>query len=244
MSASSTSSTGGRLSAEMRASSRTSPLSPNTRMAMGMLGTSPTTTKQLIKDDPTIKDMCMVMAKLLNAQADVQNDQALHAAYQHVIDNQARLLNERYAALKHTRSPHHTTEVTRVSRLSNGTVVSDHEVFQDDREIEHDRTYMPSSQRLSYVPPAERLSRASPRTTEVTRLSRNSDGTVELDHEVFSNGQKVKHDSERVSVLTRSPPRFSRSGLVSPPRSRVISPRAVASSTQMQTQTMPQFGSQ
>ncbi len=49
-------------------------------------------------------------------------------------------LNERYEALKHMRSPHHSTEVTRVSRRSDGTVVRDHEVFQDGVEVEHDRT--------------------------------------------------------------------------------------------------------
>ncbi len=70
----------------MRSPTRTSPLSPNTRLAMNTLGTSPTTAKQLIKDDPTIKDMCMVMAKLFNAQADVLKDSALHDAYQHVIN--------------------------------------------------------------------------------------------------------------------------------------------------------------
>lgn len=176
----------------------------------------------------------MVMAKLLNAQHDAQNDAALHDAYQHVINNQARLLNERYEVLKHTRSPHHTTEVTRVSRLSNGTVVRDHEVFQDGHEVEHDRTsYGSPSRRMenaSYVPPSERLSRSrSPsRTTEVTRISRNSDGTIERDHEVYRNGREVEHDHETRSPLTMSPPRMSRSPLVSPPRSRVISPRVTA----------------
>lgn len=224
MSASSSSS-GGRLSAEMRNGRRISPMSPTTSYAMNAFGTSPDATSQMLKDDPRIKEMCLVIAKLITAQSEVTGNKALHEAYAHVIENHVKLLNERYKVMKHM-SPHSTTEVTRVTRHSDGTVERDHEVFQDGREVEHDH----------YRSPSERLSRSRSPTrrtaTEVTRVTRRSDGTVERDHEVFQDGKEIEHDHESSSPLLRSPPR-SRPPFVSPRRVSpgVVSPRVVSPPT-------------
>lgn len=214
MSTSSTSS-GGRLTREMRSSR----LSPDSERAADYLtrtyNVSPSTARSTVVDNPRIKELSYVIAKLLNAQSECVDGSDLHKAYYMVIENQTRMLKDHYDHLKHT------STLTRVSRHSDGSVDIDREVYQDGQEVEHDHM----------------TRRSGHSRTEVTRRSPSG----RREHEIFEDGRVVEHDeyvppAERLSRSPmRSPPssrsmgltspRRSSPALVSPPRSSVMSSR-------------------
>jgi len=151
----------GRLSSQMRSPSRMSPESRMaTRQVASSLNMSPATASTAVVENPKIKELALIVAKLLVVHSELDESDPLRDAYFQVIQDRTKCLNDTYNELKHrSSSTHRTTEVTRATHLSDGSEVVDHEIFSDGKLVEHDHEV--------YQTPAQRLSRRSqspPRT--------------------------------------------------------------------------------